>query len=217
MSILNPDPNQIINRITADVDNMIRQRIREYCTYDDQKDIWGELWTIADPSLKISVVDKDEKGWYIETTGLVWMSSPDLDKVKSFYDYLLSKGCKIDKQKGFLIEDAGIYFRWHKHHGALDVNHTPNFESTEGLPDELDRLYLSYSCEKSRSLVICNQINVIVFSAVVGVKISGNGCKNAIISPFYSCGNIAVPDWVKIHRPKDYTEYEHLIEKILGS
>ena len=51
MSILNPDPNQIINRITADVDNMIRQRIREYCTYDDQKDIWGELWTIADPSL----------------------------------------------------------------------------------------------------------------------------------------------------------------------
>ena len=162
------------------------------------------------------MVDKDEKGWYIETTGLVWMSSPDLDKVKSFYDYLLSKGCKIDKQKGFLIEDAGIYFRWRKHHGALDVNHTPNFESTEGLPDELDRLYLSCSCEKSRSLVICNQINVIVFSAVVGVKISGNGCKNAIISPFYSCGNITVPDRVKIHRPKDYTEYEHLIEKILG-
>ena len=214
MSILNPDPNQIMNRITADVDDMIRQRIREYCTYDDQKDIWGELWTIADPSLKISVVDKDEKGWYIETTGLVWMSSPDLDKVKSFYDYLLSKGCKIDKQKGFLIEDIGIYFRWRKHEGRITVLDIPDFSSTEGLPEELEHLHLRSCCRKNGRFIVHNKIKLMELSAIKDTKISGSGCKNIVIDPAGPCNGIVAPNGVKIHRPLEWQEYRDLIEYI---
>ena len=212
-SILNPDQNQVMTRMT---DEMIRSRIREYCTYDRQKHFRGELWTAAALNLNITKIDKDEKGWYVETESLVYIFVMSSTPAKSFYDYCLSEGQKIDKQKGFLIEDIGVYFRWRKHSGPLDIRQAPNFESTEGLPEELSELYLCLSCEKSKSLDVRNKINVVALNSVEDIKILGRGCKNILINPSRSCGDITAPSGVKIHRPKDYTEYEHLIEKIAG-
>ena len=214
-SILDPNQDQVISRMTDDAENIIRQRIREYCTFDRQKSYSGDLWPAADPRIKITKVDKDKKGWYIETAPIV--SAPVLysDNIKSFHDYCISQGQKIDEQKGFLIEDIGIYFRWHKHSGSLEVSHASDFESTEGLPEELDELNIYDSCEKSKRLDVCNKIKVIILADAADLKISGKGCKNIIINSSYPT-NVTVPDGVKIHRPNGLDGYRRIKKKILG-
>ena len=209
--ILDPDQNKVMDRMT---DDMIRQRIREYCTWNHQKRYQGELWAAANYDLKIARIDKDEQGWYVETKSFepIWVISRE--KARSFYDHCLSKGQKIDKQKGFLIEDTGIYFRWRKHHGGLYVNYAPNLESTEGLPEELDVLEISDDFRNSKNLDVRNKIKVIGLSIKGDIKILGKGCKNVIIDPEYSHINITAPSGVKIHRPKDSDEYISLLEKI---
>ena len=210
-SILDPNQDQTMNRMT---DDMIRQRIREYCTYDYKKRRPGEMWPANSPILKITKVDKDDKGRYIETMSSALYLAPNT-RTKSFYDHCLSKGQKIDKQKGFLIEDIGVYFRWCKHEGALIIHNDDYFESTEGLPEELDELSLSMVCKKSKKLDVCNKIKIITLWGAADIKISGNGCKNVIIHPDHPCGNITVPNGVKIHRPKDDDEYQDLCDKLI--
>ncbi len=214
-SILDPNQDQVMNRMMDDAENIIRQRIREYCTWDRQKSYSGDLWPAASPRMKIIKVDKDKKGWYIETKAddLLYLM-PNTD-AKSFYDYCSPYGYKIDKQKGFLIEDIGVYFRWRKHKGGLIIYDADYFESTEGLPEELDELSLSRVCKKSRKLDVCNKINVITLWGAEDIKIYGNGCKNVIIHPDYPCGNITAPNGVRIHRPKDASEGWDLINKLI--
>ena len=211
-SILNLDQNQVMSRMTNE---MIRSRIREYCVYNEQKYKRGELWIATYRGLNITKIDKDEKGWYVETDGLLDKCLLDYDKAKSYYDYCLSKGQKIDKQKGFLIEDVGIYFRWRKHNGQLGIVDAPNFESTQGLPEELNMLHVARSCEKSKSLDVRNKINVVALNSIEDIKILGRGCKNVIIHPEYPCDSIIAPDGVNIYHPKDPGEYWELRSKLI--
>ena len=211
MSILNPDQNQVMSRMT---DDMIRQRIREYCVWDRQKNQRSELWIGADPRLTITEINKDEKGWYIDTNSAVTIYLMFESREKLFYDYCSSCGQKIDKQKGFLIEDIGVYFRWRKHEGSLEIIDALNLESTEGLPEELDVLYLTRACEKSKMLNICNKINVIGIYSTCEVSTSGKGCKNVIINPD-SQTNITVPSQTKIRQPKTKEEYWVLMGKFI--
>ena len=210
-SILNPNQDQVMTRMT---DEMIRSRIREYCTYDRQKRRRGECWIAADEYLEITKIDKDDKGWYVETKSSVYIDIMSITLAKSFYDYCIAKGQQIDKQKGFLIEDICIYFRWRRHSGPLEVSQAPNFESVEGLPGELNELYLCLTCGNSKSLDVRNKINVIVLDDTGDIKISGNGCKNIIINPNSTPGEIITPNGVKIHRPKDPGEYLELSNKL---
>ena len=210
-SILNPNQDQTMSRMT---DEMIRQRIREYCTYDYKKRRYGEMWPANNPVLKITKVDKDDKGWYVETKTDEYLYLMPNARAKSFYERCITNGQKIDKQKGFLIEDIGVYFRWRKHKGALIIHNDDYFESTEGLSEELDELSLSMVCKKSKKLEVHNKIKAITLWGVEDIKISGNGCKNVIIHPDYPCGNITVPNGVKIHRPKNDDEYISLVKKI---
>ncbi len=210
-SILNPNQDQVMGRMT---DEMIRSRIREYCTYDRQKRFRGELWTAADQSLKITKIDKDDKGWYVETASSVYIYIMSIAPAKSFYDYCIAKRQQIDKQKGFLIEDIGVYFRWCKHSGPLEVSQAPNFESTEGLPEELSELYLCLSCEKSKSLDVRNKIDVVALNSIEDIKILGKGCKNVINHPEYPCDSIVAPNGVNIYHPKDLGEYWELRSKL---
>ena len=214
-SILNPSQDQVMSRMT---DDMIRERIREYCTLGRQKYKQNEPWAVVaiSPSIEITAVDKDEKGWYVETKSDDGIHLIDQSSKKSFYDYFLSKGCKIDKQKGFLIEDMGVYFRWRKHEGRIVVMGAPNFSSTQGLPEELERLHLRKCCQKSGRFVIHNKIKLMVLSTIKDTKISGNGCKNIVIDFDSPCSNITVPDGVKIHRPRGWNEYRALIEYMRG-
>ena len=207
--ILDPDQNKVIDRMK---DDAIRQCILEYCAYDHQKYKRGKLWCVADPFLKITKVDKDDKGWYIETESSTLCYINGSDEAKSLYDYCLSKGQKIDEQKGFLIKGTEIYFRWHKHHGELGVAFAPKFESTDGLPEELDELYLQESCTDSQKLDVRNKIKAIILESINNLKISGKGCQNVIISSFTST-NITAPSSAKIYRPKDSVEYYNLIKK----
>ena len=63
MSILNPDQDQVMTRMTSDTEDIIRQRIREYCTgYPSDK-----YWPVYTEGIEISKVDKDKKGWYVKT------------------------------------------------------------------------------------------------------------------------------------------------------
>ncbi len=212
-SILDPDQDQVINRMTDATGDMIRKRIKEYCTWDRQKYNRGELWPAVDADLKITKLDKDKLGWYVETKTLYTSFLIYSKSSKTFYDYCLSEGQKIDKQKGFLIEDIGVYFRWRKHEGGLTVVGNPDFESTEGLPEELDHLQLRWTCEKSKKLDVCNKIKVISIRNVEDLKISGNGCKNIVVYQYYP-SNIIAPDGVKIYHPGDYNEYSNLIDKL---
>ena len=137
------------------------------------------------------------------------------NKSKSFYDYCRSKGQKIDKQKGFLIEDIGVYFRWRKHNGILEIADSPNLESTDGLPEELDVLSLWKCCGKSKKLEVHNKIKVISIWNIDDLKIFGNGCKDVIIVQNFPSSNIIAPNGVKIHHPKDSNEYIDLRKKIV--
>ena len=211
-SILDPNQDQVMSRMT---DEMIRQRIREYCTYDYKKRRYGEMWPANNPVLKITKVDKDDKGWYVETKTDEYLYLMPNTRAKSFYERCITNGQKIDKQKGFLIEDIGVYFRWRKHKGALIIHNDDYFESTEGLSGELDELSLSMVCKKSKKLDVCNKIKAITLWGAEDIKISGNGCKNVIIHPDYPCGNITVPNGVKIHRPKNDDEYQDLCDKLI--
>lgn len=209
-SILNPNQDQVMDRMT---DEMIRRRIQEYCTYDDQKYRRGELWNAARSGVKIITVDKDKQGWYVETECSTVMIT-SVKWSKSYYDGCSSYGYEIDKQKGFLIEDIGVYFRWRKHKGRIEIWDAPYFESTVGLPEELECLYLSFSCQKSKKLDIHNKINVISLRNINDLQISGNGCKNILIDPATPGNNIEVPSGTKIYRPKNANEYFRLRDKL---
>ena len=211
MSILDPNQDHVMSRMTEE---MIRSRIREYCTWNRQKHYQGGIWAGADPRLTITEIDKDEKGWYVDTNSAVTIYLMFESGDKSFYDHCLSREQKIDKQKGFLIKDMDIYFRWRKHEGSLEIIDALNLESTEGLPEELDVLYLTQACEKSKMLNICNKINVIGIYSKREVSISGKGCKNVIINPD-SQTNITAPSRTKIRQPKTREEYWVLMGKFI--
>ena len=55
--ILDPNQDQVMNRMT---DEMIRSRIREYCTYDGKKYFRNELWPAVDEDLEITKIDRSE-------------------------------------------------------------------------------------------------------------------------------------------------------------
>lgn len=209
-SILDPDQNKVMDRMT---DVMIRKRIQEYCVYNEQKYKRGELWIATYRGLNITKIDKDEKGWYVETDGLLDKCLLDYDKAKSYYDYCLSKGQKIDKQKGFLIEDIGTYFRWRKHVGKMSAVGAPDFESTEGLPEELDLLYLDHCCKESKKFAVHSRIDVIIVCQIDAINISGNGCQNVVQHYLDGPMNITAPEGVKIHRPSNWDEYLSLFPK----
>ena len=209
MSILNPDQNQVMTRMTSDIDNIIRQRIREYCTgYPSDK-----YWPVYAGCMEITKVDKDEKGWYVETWSSIPIHIINNENAKSLYDYLLSKGCKIDKQKGFLIEDIGTYFRWRKHKGKMSAVGAPDFESTEGLPEELDLLYLDHCCKENKKFAVHSRIDVIIVCQIDTINISGNGCQNVVQHYLDGPMNITAPEGVKIHRPSNWDEYLSLFPK----
>ena len=182
-----------INRLS---DSIIRKIIYKYCAD------W-HTWRIAQPTLKVTKVDKDEKGWYVDTETRLGVFVLNRETAKSFYDYYPFNGQKMDKQKGFLIEDKGVYFRWRKHKGTLIVKDCPNVESTEGLPEEVDVLCLIRACQNSKKFDIYNKITAILLSDVADVKISGDDCKNVIFDPDNPCDHIDVPNGVKIHQPAD--------------
>ena len=209
--ILDPDQNKVMDRMT---DEMIRRRIQEYCTYDRQKDKLGKLWCVASYNLKITKVDKDNKGWYIETNGFTHAWTLYGAGVKSFYDYCLLNGQKIDEKKGFLIEDAGVYFRWRRHSGIFQFYSSPKLESTDGLPEELNELYLSETCADSKKFEVRNKIKVMLLSDVGDIKISGNGCENILVDPERPYGEITAPNGVKIHYPDTRHEYWDLRNKL---
>ena len=202
--------NQLSDNIKGNInrlpDSIIRKIIYKYCA--DRY-----TWRLVQPLLKITKVDKDEKGWYIDTETTIGAHALLRDTAKSFYDSYPFNGQKMDKQKGFLIKDTGVYFRWRKHKGTLIIKDCPNFESTEGLPEELDVLEIVGDFRNSKSLDIRNKIKVIELSIEGDIKILGKGCKNVIIDPEYSHINITAPSGVKIHRPKDSDEYISLLEK----
>ena len=209
--ILDPDQNKVMDRMT---DEMIRRRIQEYCTYDRQKDKLGKLWCVASYNLKITKVDKDNKGWYIETNGFTHAWALYGAGVKSFYDYCLLNGQKIDEKKGFLIEDAGVYFRWRRHSGIFQFYSSPKLESTDGLPEELNELYLSETCADSKKFEVRNKIKVISLRNINDLQISGNGCKNILVDPECPYGEITAPNGVKIHYPDTRHEYWDLRNKL---
>ena len=204
--ILDPDQNKVMSRMT---DNAIRQHIREYCTYSK----YGNLWPTADVNMKITKVDKDNRGWYIDTESSNIIDAIASTTAKSYLDFCELSKQKTDKQRGFLIKDLDIYFRWRKHKGGLFIELSPNLESTDGLPEELDFLWLRICCEKSKKLDVRNKIKTIVLSNVGDIKISGNGCNNVIIYPDQSDSNIIVPNRVKIYHPETKEEFKDLIHK----
>ena len=212
-SILNPDLDQVMDRMTTAADDAIRKRIREYCTYDPFSRLNNHRWGAASPRMRIIRIDKDEKGWYVDTERSNLTCIMDNCESESYYNYCASKGYKIDEQKGFLIEDIGVYFRWRKHEGGLMIGRSNNLVSTEGLPDELDLLCLNNCCKSSGKFEVRNKIKVIELEGASAIKISGNGCKNVIVDPRREAFVIG-PRGVKIYRPRDVDELLRMTRKL---
>ena len=212
--ILDPNQNKVMSRMADATDEMIRSRIREYCTYDRLKDGHDEQWIAAGPNVEIVKIDKDKKGWYVETKSPASEIIMHCDIAKSFYDYCLSVGCKINKQKGFLIEDIGVYFRWRKHKGLLFVISNSDFESTDGLPEKLSGLIIANSCQKSGKFAIHNEINCIGLDVVDDLNMTGNGCKNVVIYPNSNNSDITSPSGAQVYHPQDRDTIPPLIKKL---
>ena len=213
--ILDPSQDQIMSRMT---DDAIRRCIREYCTWERQEHQYSVLWPAGDVNLKITKIDKDKQGWYIETSSVyaIFLIYNE-KKAKSFYEYCLSKGQKIDEQKGFLIEDLGIYFRWRKHKGILAACDCPILESTDGLPEEIDVLQLFGSCGKSKKFIVRNKIKVIEIDYINNLKISGNACKHIVVHPNNGNVNIVVPSGTQLHSPDGEIECTELAQELSKS
>ena len=211
-SILDPDQNKVMGRMT---DDMIRQRIRDYCDGDYLKYGRMESWPASHPLMQIIKVDKDSKGWYIDTGSIDDVDIAFKSNSKSFCDYCLSNGQKMDKQKGFLIEDIGIYFRWRSHSGRLLIGFAPNLESTEGLPEHLDVLWLVYSCQKSQNFIIRNKIMGVVVEhdteLIKNLKISGK-CEDVLVFP--NINSVTVSNGIKLYQPKDWKEFSEWQRKL---
>ena len=118
----------------------------------------------------------------------------------------------MDKQKGFLIEDTGTYFRWRRHKGTLKIFDCPNLEYTDGLPEELDALHLICCYYKKHRFEVHNKIGVIALTAIHDFKMSGDGCKNILLDCHLSVTpNIIAPNGTKIHKPISDIEYNKLM------
>ena len=151
----------------------------------------------------------------IETNGSAQIWALYGAGVKSLYDYCIAKGQQIDKQKGFLIEDICVYFRWRRHSGIVRFYSSPKLESTDGLPEELNELHLSETCTDSEKFEVRNKIKVMLLSDVGDIKISGNGCDNILVDPEHPYGEITAPNGVKIHYPDTMYEYWDLRKKLI--
>lgn len=202
--ILDPDQSKVTDRMTDDI---IRQHIRKFCAHT-------LLW-IRGLGPMFTKIDKDEKGWYVDTKSH-FDSVVAYTNNKSYYDHCSAYKHKLDKQKGFLIEDLGIYFRWRKNNGGLTISDAAYLESTYGLPEEMDALYLDRCCQRSKKFTVYNNIELIIPQDIKELKILGRGCKNILINPSHPCGDITAPSGVKIYRPKDPDEYSDLRKKIVG-
>ena len=212
--ILDPDQNKVISRMADATDEMIRSRIREYCTYDRLKYDHDEQWIATGPNVEIVKIDKDKKGWYVETKSPTSEIIMHNEIAKSFYDYCLSEGQKIDKQKGFLIDDIGVYFRWRKHKGLLFVIGNSDFESTDGLPEKLSGLIIANSCQKSGKFAIHNEINCIGLDVVGDLNMTGKRCKNVVIYPNSNTSDIIPPHGAQVYYPQDRDTIRPLIKKL---
>ena len=209
-SILDPNQDLVMSRMT---DEMIRRRIQEYCD-NTSSNCWPAAWRLIKPTK----IDRDNKGWYIDTESPRTAEIMVRAREKSYLDFCESLKQKTDKQRGFLIKDTDIYFRWRKHKGGLWIEDSPNFESTDGLPEELDALYIVGACLNSKGFDVRNKINMIQISDIdYNIKISGKGCKHIMISPDGIKGNVIVPAGVSIHHPEDWTECDDLTVKLAGS
>lgn len=141
MSILDPDQNKVTDQLSED---MICYRIRDYCTRTRSNRYWTG-WEAADKYLNITNVDKDEKGWYIDTECIGTRVCVILNSREKTLLKYADRWCENNPRKGFLIRDHNgpdTYFRWRKHKGILTIFQAEYFESTEGLPEELDALYI---------------------------------------------------------------------------
>ena len=209
-SILDPDQDQVMDKMTGE---MIRRRIKEYCD-NTSSNCWPAAWRLIKPTK----IDRDNKGWYVDTESPRTAEIMVRAREKSYLDFCESLKQKTDKQRGFLIKDTDIYFRWRKHKGGLWIEDSPNFESTDGLPEELDALYIVGACRNSKGFDVRNKINMIQISDIdYDIKISGKGCKHIMISPDGIKGNVIVPAGVSIHHPEDWTECDDLTIKLAGS
>ena len=209
------------NRLSDDI---IRQVIYKYCTN------WRN-WGVAQPGLKVTKVDKDEKGWYVDTESDKCLSLT-VDDSKSFLEYYnerelsrftsLSKfvpaRLKDDNSTEFMVPQSGpkIYFRWRKHKGIISIYNAAYIESTAGLPEELDVLEFVGCCAKSRKLIVNGKIDVIDYHGDGYFVLSGNGCKDMIVLPGSISSRIFATCRIKIHFPETLEEYLSLREKLTG-
>lgn len=216
MSILDPDQNKVTDQLSED---MIRYRIREYCTRTRSNRYWTG-WEAADKYLNITNVDKDEKGWYIDTECVGTRVCVILNSREKTLLKYADRWCENNPHKGFLIRDHNgpdTYFRWRKHKGILTIFQAECFESTEGLPEELDALYISNSCHESKGFFVHNQIDTIVIASPTDISISGSGYKRVIIYPYpYNCSSITTSLDVDIYRPQTFGEYMDLQQELIG-
>lgn len=216
--------NNIKSKTNRLSDNMIREVIYKYCAN------WRN-WGVAQPGLKVTKVDKDEKGWYVDTESDKCLSL-HVDDSKSFLEYynkrelsrftssskFVPARLKDDNSTEFMVLQTGpeIYFRWRKHKGVISIYDAAYIESTDGLPEELDVLEFVGCSYKSRKLKVNNKIDVIDYHGEGYFVLSGNVCKDMIVLPGSISSRIFATARLKIHYPETLEEYLSLREKLTG-
>lgn len=197
-------------------DDLIRHRIREYCKYK----LNGNYWPIARSDIRITNVDKDSKGWYVDTEPRWNGDSPRVAigyQNTSFLDYCATIADKKNNWTDFVVNDHNgpeLHFRWRKHKGSLDIISAQNLDSTDGLPEEFDMLQLIDCCQQSKKFDVKSKLNILyVNNTSTTTNITGN-VKNVIVSPNtdYTLKNSSQ---IRVFKPTSRSEFNRIIKKLL--
>lgn len=197
-------------------DDMIRRRIREYCKYKPN----GHYWPVAYSYIKITNVDKDSKGWYVDTESRWDGDSPRIAinyQNTSFLDYCTTIIDKKNNWTDFVVNDHNgpeLHFRWRKHKGFLAMVNAPNLDSTDGLPEEFDMLQLIACCQQSKKFDVKSKLNILVVANTsTTINITGN-VKNVVVSPHNDC-TPKTSSQIRVFKPTSQSEFNRTVKKLL--
>lgn len=141
------DVENTVDRATADMVNY-----KDYCKI---KKFINSIYWAPGSSLIDYKFGKDNKGYYIKTSGRISFGpSPEYTVIKNVQDYLEESRMTYNKR----CHRSCPPFYWKSHKGPFIINrYSSQFNSLEGLPDEIDQIEFYFFDDKQCRSIDCGK------------------------------------------------------------